>query len=99
MGGQAHAEPLSDGLDRLFECRVRERSDVSGDLVDEVMVVSQRVGDLVARDAIAPVEPVEQAELQQLVERAIDRRGRSDARRPETVDDLLRGEQALALGG
>ena len=61
------------------------------------MVVAVRVRDLVAGDAVAPVESVQQAQLEQLVDDAIHGRGRAGALSAEAIRDLLCAHQALTF--
>jgi hypothetical protein len=76
---QAHAEAITDRCDRLLQTLVGKRLDLAAALVDDMMVVAFRVGDLISCDAVTPVETVQQPELEQLVEYPVDRRGRANA--------------------
>ena len=66
MGGELDAQAFSGVTQRLVEVTVGERSDRSGLLVDEVVMVGVVVGDLVAGDSVASVPAVQQAERAQL---------------------------------
>ena len=72
---------LLDRLDRALERRVVERLDLAAVVADEVMVVVvPGAHRLVARDAVAEVDALQQA----LLDEAVDARGRrSRARRVE----------------
>ena len=97
MAGELHAETLRDRPDDLLERVVGEGANFAAGLVDEVVMVPMRIGDLVACDAVAPVEAMQEAELEELVERAVDRGRRADVSLAEPVDDLVCGEQALCV--
>jgi hypothetical protein len=97
VSAQVDAEALGGAADRLVEQVVVEGTDRSGLLVDEVVVAVVGVGDLVAGDAVSAVEAVEQPELVELLQDAVDGRVRADPLRAEMVDDPLGVEQALAL--
>ena len=56
MAGEAHAEPAPDGGDGLLECVVVKRVNLAAALVDDVMVVTFGVGDLVSSDPVASVQ-------------------------------------------
>ena len=92
-----HTEALSGAADRLVKHLVVEGTDRSGLLVDEVVVAVVGIGDLVAGDAVAAVEAVEQPELEELLQDPVDGRWGADPLSPQPVDDLLSVEQALAL--
>jgi len=94
---QAHAEAITDRCDRLLQTLVGKRLDLAAALVDDVMVVAFRVGDLISCDAVTPVETVQQPELEQLIEYPVDRRGRPNALGAQPIGDFLSAEQALAL--
>lgn len=64
---QVHAKALPGAADRLVKQLVVERAYRSGPLVDEVVVTVIGVGDLVAGNAVATVEAIEQPELVELV--------------------------------
>jgi hypothetical protein len=94
---QFDTEPLGGALDRLVRQLVVDGTDRSGLLVDEVVVAMARVGDLVAGDAVAPVEAAEQPELEELLQYPVDRRVRSNPLSAHPVDDPLGVEKALTL--
>jgi hypothetical protein len=97
MTGEAHTEALRHGLDDQFESVVGERPDLATGLVDEVVMVPVRVGDLVTSDPIASVEAVQEAQFEEFVEGAIHGSRRPCSALAKPVDDLLRAEQALAV--
>lgn len=87
-----------NALDRIFECRVLERLDLPAVVAYEVVVMlAAGVGVLEARDPVAQIHALCEAELVQAFERAVDARD-ADARtlRAHGVVDLL-CRQAAAL--
>ena len=90
---------LLDRLDRALERRVVERLDLAAVVADEVMVVLvPGAHRLVAGDAVAEVDALEQALLDEAVDGAVharepDRR----AARGERLVDLLRAAAAVLL--
>ena len=76
-----------------------ERLDLAAALADEVMVVLVPGADrLVAGDAVAEVDALEQALLDEAVDRAVDaREADRRAARGERLVDLLRAAAALLL--
>ena len=97
MARQAHAEAITDRCDRLLQTLVGKRLDLAAALVDDVMVVAFRVGDLISCDAVTPVETVQQPELEQLIEHPVDRRGRATALGAQLIGELLGAQETLAL--
>lgn len=86
-------------LNRALEALVAERLDLPAVTADEVvMVVAARLRRLVARAAGTQVEPVDETEPGQRLERAIHA-GDTDARAPPPhfVVDLARGQAALLV--
>ena len=93
------ARLLLDRLDRALERRVVERLDLAAVVADEVMVVLvPGAHRLVAGDAVAEVDALEQALLDEAVDRAVDAREPDRrAARGERLVDLLRAAAALLL--
>ncbi len=91
------AEAARDALDRRLERGVLERRDLAAGVADEVMVVVA-VGQvaLVARDALADVDPLDEPQLGQQLEDAVDARAADAAPLcAKAVVDLLRGQRAV----
>ena len=91
------AEPACDTVDRAFEPRIGEGLDLPAVATNKVMVmlaVGRRR--LVARDPVAGVHALDQAQLDERVEGAVDGR---DADRtpglPEPVEELLGAQTAV----
>jgi hypothetical protein len=99
VSSEFHAEAVGDIVDRAFEGFVGERADVSSLLVDEMVVMGFRIGDLVTGAAVLSGEPVQEAEVRELLEDAVDRCGRPGALRTEQVGDLLGAQEALPFPG
>jgi hypothetical protein len=99
MAGQADAETLADRRDRLLEALVGKRLDFPALLIDDVVMVALGVGDLIPCDAVAPVETMQQPELEELVEYPVDRCRRAHALETQLLGDFLCAQQALALSG
>lgn len=99
MAAERHAEPLGDRLDHGLEHGVVEGRDLAGRVIHRVVMMVRRVGvgDLEARDPVAAVEAMQQAELEQAIEHPIDGRARPDAASGDLVDHLLGGQQALSF--
>jgi len=94
---EPHAQALADRCDRFLQVLVGEGMHLAAPLIDEMMVVAFRVGDLISCDAVPAVQSVQKAELEQLIEDPVDRRRRPDAGGAQLIGDFLRTEQALAL--
>ena len=91
------AEPAGDAVDRALEPRIRERLDLSAVAAHEVMVVVAvcRCG-LEPRDSVARVDALDEPQVDESVERAVD--GRDSDGAPclaEPVEDLLRAQAAV----
>lgn len=101
MAGQLDLEALGHGVDRLLERVVGKRLHATAGVVDDVVVMMVvGVGDLIARDAVAAVEAMQQPELVEIDDRAVDGGGRAGPRgAAQHVGDLLGREQALAVAG
>lgn len=93
------AEPPRGPLERALESVVGERLDLAAVGADEVVMVVSAAGRLEPCDAVADVHPLDESELGERVERAVDTRDADSATVvPDAVVDLLRG-QAAALRG
>lgn len=80
MGAQVMAEPDRDALDRLLEAPILKRGDRATGLADGMMVVlAARHDGLVARGAVSGVYPLDQSQVTQKIERAVD------AGNPDTI--------------
>ena len=93
------AVPARDALERSLEGGVLEGLDLPAVVADEVVVMlAAGVSRLEARDAVAEIHALHEAQLVQALERSIDTRD-PDARRPaaEVVVDLLRRDAAVLL--
>ena len=99
VSAELDAEAVGDLVDRAFEGFVCERADVAGLLVDEVVVMGFGIGDLVAGHAVLSVEAVQEAEVGELLDDAIDRGGRPCALGAQLVGDLLRAQETLPFAG
>lgn len=97
MAAQVEVKPLCHRGDRLLKPFVGERLHTAGAVIDEMVMVVVRIGDLVARNAVTAVEAVQQPELVKIVDDAVDRRCGANACRTQPIGDLLGAEQALAL--
>ncbi len=97
MARQAHPETIADCCDRLLQTLVGKRLDFAAALIDDVMVVAFRVGDLIPCDAVAPVQTVQQPEFEQLIEYPVDRGGRANALGAQLIGEFLGAQEALAL--
>ena len=96
----ASAQPLGDLVDRPLQRGVVERDQPPAAVAHEVMVVlARRVGHLVAGDAVAEVEPLDQLVVVEQLERAVHARAadRALARggAAQRVLDLQRAECAV----
>ena len=92
MPGDVEAEAACDVLERPLERVVGERLDLAAVVADEVVVmIASGVRGLVAGDAVADVDPLDEAEVGEAVEHAVDAR---DPDAPslgaDPVMDLLR---------
>ena len=88
-----------DIVEHMLETVVAERLDLAAVAADEVMVViAARLRRLVVGAAGAQLEPVNEPQLRERLERAVDARD-ADARttHPHEVVNLLHGEAALLL--
>lgn len=94
---EPHPQALADGCDRFLQSLVGEGTHFAGVLIDDVVVMALGVGYLIPCDAVPSIQPVQQAELEQLIQNAIDRRRRPDARGAQMIGDFLSAEQTLAL--
>ena len=92
------AEAARDALDRLLERGILERRDLAAAVADEVMVViAVGLVALVARDALADVDPLHEPQLGQQLEDPVDARAANAAAlRAQAVVDLLRGQRAAS---
>jgi hypothetical protein len=91
-------EAAAESVDRVLESAVFERGDLAAPVADDVMVVlAAGVGGLVTSCG-AYVDPPNEVELREQLERSIDAR---DADAPVTaaklIEDLLRGQAAGLL--
>lgn len=97
MAGKNDAEALCDGGDGRLQRLVCEGLDLSGAVVDQMMVVIVRCGDFEPCHAISLIETPHESQVVELIEDSIDRGGRPDTRGAEKVGDLLRAEDALTI--
>ena len=97
MTRQAHPEAAADGGDRVLERLVIKRTDLTAPLVDDVMVMALRVGNLIPSDPIAPVQAMQQPQLEQLVKHPVHRGRRGRPLPAKQICDLLGAHQALPL--
>ena len=99
MRGDDVAAPVRDALDRRLERRVLERLDLAAVVTHEVvMMIAADVSGLEPRDAVAEIDPLDEPELVEAVERPVDARDPDPpAACPHAVVDLLRGEAAVLL--
>ena len=91
------APPAGNALERLLERRVLERLDFPAIAADEVVVmVAARIHALEACDPVSEVDTLDQTELVEALERAIDA-GDPDPwpARADPVVNLLRGQTAV----
>jgi zinc transport system substrate-binding protein len=90
--GDVEAEAACDVLERQFERVVGKRFDLAAVVADEVVVViASGVSGLVAGDAVADVDPLDEAEVGEAVEHAVDARDPdAPALGADPVMDLLR---------
>ena len=96
MPAHVVAELACDALERLLERGVRERVDPAAVVAHEVVVMfAAGMCGLEARDAVADVDPLHQAQLGELVERAVDAGDPGpSAAGADAREDLLRRETA-----
>jgi hypothetical protein len=93
------AEVSGETLELALEALVLEGDDLAAVGADEVVMVVSAAGRLEPCDAVADVHPLDESELGERVERAVDTRDADSATVvPDAVVDLLRG-QAAALRG
>ena len=99
MRGDDVAAPVRDALDCRLERRVLERLDLAAVVTHEVvMMIAADVSGLEPRDAVAEIDPLDEPELVQAVERPVDARDPDPpAACPHAVVDLLGGEAAVLL--
>ncbi len=94
------AEPAREALDRSLEGGVLERRDPPAAVADDVVVmIAARDQSLVARAAVAQLDPLHEPRAVEEVERPIDARGPDPvAARADPLGDLLRAETAILAG-
>ena len=97
MPGDVEAEAACDVLERTLERVVGKRLDLAAVVADEVVVmIASGVRALVAGNAVADVDPLDESEVGEVVEHAVDAR---DPDAPslgaDPVMDLLRRPAAL----
>lgn len=99
MGCHRISATAGDALDRRLEPGVCERLDLPAVVADEMVVMlAVGVSRLEARDAVAEVDPLHEAELVHPVECAVDARDPdAAAARADGVVDLLGRETAVLL--
>ena len=97
MAGDGVAGSALDLVQRTFEVLVGECLDAAAVVAEEVVVVlAARQHRLVASDAGAELDPLQEALLGQEVEDAVDARDPDgSAVAPELVEDLLRRQAAV----
>lgn len=81
MVGDLEGQAAGGAADRLLELGVGERDDLAAAVADHVVMVVLGAGAvrLVARDALADVEPQDEPEAVELVEDPVDARARDRA--------------------
>ena len=91
MGSHAVVEPARDLLERLLEGGIGERLDPAAVVADEVMVMfSARMGGLEAGDSVTELDTLDEVELDELVEGAVDACDPDPATLPaDSVEELL----------
>ena len=100
MRGDVEAGAAFDGLDRSFKRGVLERFELAAAVANEVVVVAVAGADrLVAGDAVADVDPLHGAAVDERVDGAVDA-GEADvgAAADERLVDLLGAVAALLRG-
>ncbi len=97
MALDAEVKPSSELAERALDALVLEWAHPPAPLADEVVVMLSRgVSGLVARRALARLEPVKEAEALEQLEGPIDGRDADvTALRPQAIGDLAGGEHAL----
>lgn len=95
MAGEREAGASSDGLNGCLQLIAGEGGELAALLANEVMVVGSRVHALIAGGVAADVDPLDQLQLLELVQSAVDA-GAAD--RVDATVDLQRGERALRFG-
>jgi hypothetical protein len=94
------AEPRGGTGDRPLELLVAERLDLTRQNIDEVVMMLSRDGDLIARHAILPDDPPQQAQPLQLIEDAVHRRLRGTVTAlAQAIRYILGRDQALRATG
>jgi hypothetical protein len=93
------AAPAGDADDRRLERRILERLDLPAVVADEVVVMlAAGIGSLETRYAVAEIDPLDEAELVEAVERAVDaREPDARARGANAVVEVLRRDAAVLL--
>src|SRR3954451_1414356 len=94
VGADLELGALADALDRPLQLRVREGDQAPAADADHVVVMAPRVVALEGDDLAADVDPVDQFQLLQLLEGAVDA-GPPDVRQPP-IDLQRRDRTALA---
>lgn len=91
--------PVGHPLEPSLEGRIVERLHRPARRADEVVVVrAVRLGRLEARHAVAEIDPMDESEVGELLEHAVDARDPHLLPvAPQAVEELLRGEAALLL--
>ena len=97
MAGELEAGAAAERLERLLERLVVESLDAAALVADEVVVVlDARLHGLEAGKAVSDVDPLEQPEVGELVEAAVDARDPDGTPLvAEAVVDLLRRQAAV----
>ena len=92
VGAHADVEAARGPLERLLEAGIRKRLHLPAVVADQVMVVLPvQVRRLEAGDPVTELDPLHEAELDELLERAIDARDPDAATlAADAVEDLLR---------
>src|SRR4051794_9064676 len=94
MRVDVEGDGVGELVDRLLECGILERLDRAAAPADEMVVVlAAGVARLVARDTVAHLDAVDEPELVELLERAVDARQADGA--IERVFDVARADGAV----
>ena len=101
MVGDLEAHLVGDAVDRPLQGRVLEGDHAPAAAADRVvMVVAAGLDPLVAGGAARDLEPLHEAELLELLERAVDARPADPRAAPaaQLVVELERGDRAVVAG-